>query len=41
MAFSVGPENLFFVQVNAEFAVFEGGHGTAPFVVGFVWIVGI
>lgn len=41
MAFSVGPENLFFVQVDTELAVFEGGHGMAPFVMGFVWVVGI
>lgn len=40
VAFSVGPENLFFVQVDAELAVFEGGHGMAPFVMGFVWVVG-
>lgn len=39
VAFSVGPENLFFVQVDAELAVFEGGHGMTPFVVGFVWVV--
>lgn len=36
VAFAVGPENLFFVQVDAELAVFEGGHGMAPFVIGFV-----
>lgn len=41
VAFSVSPENLFFVQVDAELAVFEGGHGMAPFMMGFVWIVGI
>ena len=41
VAFSVGPENLFFVQVDTELAVFEGGHGMAPFVMGFVWVVGI
>ena len=41
VAFSVGPENFFFVQVDAELAVFEGGHGMAPFMMGFVWIVGI
>ena len=34
VAFAVGPENFLFVQVNAELAVFEGGHGMAPFVVG-------
>lgn len=36
VAFSVGPEDFLFVQVNAELAVFEGGHGIAPFVMGFV-----
>lgn len=36
VAFSVGPENFLFVQVDAELAVFEGGHGMAPFVMGFV-----
>lgn len=41
VAFSVGPENFFLVQVDAELTVFEGGHGMAPFVMGFVWIVGI
>ena len=41
VAFAVGPENLFFVQVDAELAVFEGGHGMAPFVMEFVWVVGI
>ena len=41
VAFSVGPENFFFVQVDAELAVFEGGHGMTPFVMGFVWVVGI
>jgi hypothetical protein len=41
VAFSVSPENLFFVQVDAELAVFEGGHDMAPFVMGFVWVVGI
>lgn len=40
VAFSVGPENFLFVQVDAELAVFEGGHGMAPFVMGFVWVVG-
>lgn len=40
VAFSVGPENLFFVQVDAELAVFEGGHGMTPFVMGFVLVVG-
>ena len=41
MAFSVGPENFLLVQVDAELAVFEGGHGMTPFVMGFVWVVGI
>ena len=41
VALAVGPENLFFVQVDAELAVFEGRHGMAPFVMGFVWAVGI
>lgn len=41
VAFSVGPENLFFVQVDAELAVFECRHGMVPFVVGFIWVVGI
>lgn len=40
VAFSVGPENFLLVQVDAELAVFEGGHGMAPFVMGFVWVVG-
>lgn len=41
VAFSVGPENLFFVQVDAELAVFEGGHDMTPFVMRFVLVVGI
>lgn len=41
VAFSVGPENFLLVQVDAELAVFEGGHGMAPFVMGFVLVVGI
>lgn len=41
VAFSVGPENFLFVQVDTELAVFEGGHGMAPFVMGFIWVVGI
>ena len=41
VAFSVGPENFLFVQVDTELAVFEGRHGMAPFVMGFVWAVGI
>lgn len=39
VAFSVGPENFLLVQVDAELAVFEGGHGMAPFVMGFVWLL--
>lgn len=41
VAFAVGPENFLLVQIDAELAVFEGGHGMAPFVMRFVWIVGI
>lgn len=41
VAFSVGPENFLLVQVDAELAVFEGGHGMAPFMMGFVLVVGI
>lgn len=41
VAFSVGPENLFFAQVDAKLAVFEGRHGMTPFVVGFIWVVSI
>lgn len=41
VAFSVGPENFLLVQIDAELAVFEGGHGMAPFMMGFVWVVGI
>ena len=41
MAFTVGPEDFLLVQVDAELAIFEGGHGAAPFVMGFVWVVGI
>lgn len=32
VAFSVSPENFLLVQVYTELAVFEGGHGTVPFV---------
>ena len=39
VAFAVGPENFLLVQVDAELAVFEGGHGMAPFVMGFVWLL--
>ena len=41
VAFAVSPENFLLVQVDAELAVFECGHGMVPFVMGFVWIVGI
>ena len=41
VAFAVSPENFLFVQVDAELTVFEGGHGMAPFMMGFVWVVGI
>lgn len=41
VAFSVGPENFLLVQVDTELAVFEGGHGMTPFVMEFVWVVGI
>ena len=40
VAFSVSPENFLLVQIDAELAVFEGGHGMAPFIMGFVWVVG-
>lgn len=41
VAFAVCPENFLLVQGDTELAVFEGGHGIAPFVMGFVWVVGI
>lgn len=41
VAFSVSPENFLLIQVDTELAVFEGGHGMTPFVMGFIWIVGI
>lgn len=41
VAFAVGPEDFLLVQIDAELAVFEGGHGMAPFVMRFVWVVGI
>lgn len=41
VAFSVGPENFFLVQIDAELAVFEGGHDMTPFVMRFVWFFGI
>lgn len=40
VAFAVGPENFLLVQIDAELAVFEGGHGMVPFVMGFVLVVG-
>lgn len=40
VAFSVSPENFLLIQVDTELAVFEGGHGMVPFVMGFVWVVG-
>lgn len=41
VAFSVGPENFLLVQIDSELAIFEGGNGTVPFVIGFglVWVV--
>ena len=39
VALAVGPENFLLVQIDAKLAVFEGGHGMTPFVVGFVWVV--
>lgn len=41
VAFSVGPEDFLLVQIDAKLAVFEGGHGMTPFVMRFVWVVGI
>ena len=41
VAFAVGPEDFLLVQIDTELAVFEGGHGMAPFVMRFVWFVGI
>lgn len=41
VAFSVSPENFLLVQIDAELAVFECRHGMAPFMMGFVWVVGI
>ena len=41
VAFAVSPENFLLVQIDAELAVFEGGHGAAPFMMGFVWFIGI
>lgn len=41
VAFAVGPENFLLVQIDTELAVFEGRHGMAPFVMGFVCFFGI
>jgi hypothetical protein len=41
VAFAVSPENFLLVQIDAELAVFEGGHGMTPFVMRFVLVVGI
>lgn len=41
VALAVSPENFLLAQVDAELAVFESGHGMAPFVVGFAWVFGI
>lgn len=41
VALAVSPENFLLAQVDAELAVFECRHGMAPFVMGFVWVVGI
>lgn len=41
VAFAVGPEDFLLVQIDAELAVFEGGHGMVPFVMGFVLVIGI
>lgn len=40
VALAVGPENFLLIQVDTELAVFEGRHGIAPFVMGFVLVVG-
>lgn len=40
VTFSVSPENFLLVQVDTELAVFEGGHGAAPFMMEFDWVVG-
>ena len=40
VAFAVGLENFLLIQVDTELAVFEGGHGMVPFVMGFVLVVG-
>lgn len=41
VALAVSPENFLLIQVDTELAVFEGGHGMVPFVMGFVWLFGI
>lgn len=41
VALAVSPENFFLVQIDAELAIFEGGHGMAPFVMGLVLVIGI
>lgn len=38
VALAVSPENFLLIQVDTELAVFEGGHGMVPFVMGFVWL---
>ena len=40
VALAVSPENFLLIQVDTELAVFEGGHGMVPFVMGFAWVVG-
>lgn len=39
VAFAVSPENFLLVQIDAELTVFEGGHGMAPFMMGFIYII--
>ena len=41
VAFAVGPEDFLLVQIDTELAVFEGGHGMTPFVMGFAWVFAI
>lgn len=41
VAFAVSPENFLLVQVDAELAVFECGHGMVPFVMRLVLVIGI
>lgn len=40
VAFAVSPENFLLVQIDAELAVFEGGHDMTPFVMRFVLFFG-